>query len=247
MSAALQLGRPVRAIALPRVYWPGGRSPARSRPGLGDLTFQQQVQTGASIAQSGAAATSALLVQFGAVGGPMGAAIGAIAAGLIQVGALIAQQFQGCGQTCVIASQDADQVASYLDQNLRTWQASPIKYKSLQLAALNNVQTAFNALQQACSNPQLGAAGQRCISERLVRGGTAPWCPKPGNTGCDWWALYYDPIANDTGIVADPSPVASAGASVLSSFGLSPSTKVGPFTLDQLVIPGLLVGAGLLL
>ena len=69
-------------------------------------------------------------------------------------------------------------------------------------------------MQQSCGNPALGAAGQRCISERLVRGGSAPWCTKPNNVGCDWYTTIYDPIANDPNVVADP---ASAVNSVVSS------------------------------
>jgi hypothetical protein len=228
--------------------------------GVGD--FNQQVSTIGSIAASGAATTAALLVQFGAVTGPVGAIIGAAAAGLITVGELIAKQFQGCGQTCVVASQDADQVASYLTQNLNQYFSVPApRPQSMQAAALNNVDTAFAALQKACSDPALGAAGQRCISERLVRGGTAPWCPNTGHTGCDWFVLFRDPIANDSGVGPDPVPAAAAGgagsgsgssaggspaAGILQTFGINPNATLNGRPISDLFLPvGLLLAAAL--
>jgi hypothetical protein len=218
--------------------------------GVGD--FNQQVQTIGSLAASGAATTAALLVQFGAVTGPVGAIIGAAAAGLITVGELIAKQFQGCGQTCVVASQDADQVASFLTENLNNYFSVPApRPKSLQAAALNNVDTAFAALQKACSDPALGDAGRRCISERLVRGGTAPWCPNSGHTGCDWFVLFRDPIANDTGVGPDPAsasgPASSAAAGLLQTFGINPNAQLNGHPVSDLFLPvGLLLAAALL-
>jgi hypothetical protein len=46
---------------------------------------------------------------------------------------------------------------------------------------------------------QLGAAGQRCVSERAA-GGTVP------GTGGNWFAWYRDPIANDPNAIPDPEP-----------------------------------------
>ena len=86
------------------------------------------------------------------------------------------------------------------------WGASP-RTKSTQQYVLSQMQQIISALQQACSSPALGAAGQRCISERLVRGGTAPWCPT--GTGCDYYTSIVDPIANDTNVVDDTNPLTS--------------------------------------
>jgi hypothetical protein len=217
----------------------------RSRRGVGDVaSFNQNLQSIGGLASAGAAITVSTLVAMGSITGPVGAAIGAAAAGIILAGQLIAKQFEGCGQTCVVASQDADQVATYLTQNLQAYQSAPIRYASLQAGALNNVDTAFTALRQACSDPNLGAAGQRCISERLVRGGTAPWCPNPGNTGCDWYALFRDPIANDPSVVPDPSPVSSAGSSLLSAVGIDPNATLNGHSISELALPvALLVAA----
>src|SRR5271154_6290184 len=70
--------------------------------------------TADSIASAGAAATVSILVVLGAVTGPVGAAI----AGLIALAAKIASLFGGCGQTCVLSSDDANQVGDYMTQNL---------------------------------------------------------------------------------------------------------------------------------
>ncbi len=214
--------------------------PYRQIPrGMGDVN-KQQIN---AIVTTGAQTTIGLLVAFGALGGPIGAA----AAGLVAVGSLIANMFNGCGQTCVVASQDADKFGNLAQQNFKAYMNSPVHYASLQAAALNNFDTLMAALNQACSDPALGAAGRRCISERLVKGGTAPWCPNPGHTGCDWITTLRDPIANDPNVVPDPSPVAQAGSSVLQSVGLSPSTSVFGMSLGDLLLPGLLIGAALLL
>lgn len=252
-----------RVIVIPR---------ACSRRGMGDMTFQQQVQTAQNIASSGAAATAAILVQIGAVGGPVGAIIGAAAAALISIGGLIADQFQGCGQTCVISSQDANQVGDVMLQNLRQYTAAPFN-PSLQAAALNNFDTAWAALQAACSNPQLGAAGQRCLSDR--QRGACTWKASPGGwvadstasggyRWTDWGAAgsgsacwnylvgMRDPIANDpraSSYSASPlstisAGVTSVGDSLLSAFGVNSSTTINGRPLSDLFLPAaLLLGA----
>jgi hypothetical protein len=189
---------------------PGFSRYANFAPSLGDLG--QDTTTIAAIAAQGAATTGGLLSGLSAMGalapefalaGPIGAAI----AGLTAVGIAIAGFFSGCGQTCVQAANDANTVQAYLDQNEQHYFGAPVHYRSMQLAAMNNVHTALTALQKACSDPALGAAGQRCISERLVQGGTAPWCPNPGGTGCDWVTAYLLPIQNDPSVVPDPPPL----------------------------------------
>ena len=179
--------------------------------GLGALGSAQSTGLIESIASTGALTTVSILHSLSIglfASGPVTAVIG----GLIAVGTLIATMFHGCGQTCIAATQDANKAADILTQNLNAYMSAPVHYKSIQTAALNNVDTIFTALRQACSDPALGAAGQRCISERLVRGGTAPWCPNPGHTGCDWFAEFRDPIANDPKVVPDPAPVAASAS-----------------------------------
>lgn len=149
---------------------------------------------------------------------------------LFAIGALaapIASLFRGCGATCIEATQIVNQVEPYLKQNRDTFLAGPYTL-STQQAALALFDDTWNKVLVACGNPSLGDAGRRCISER-ERGGSAPWCPT--GTGCDWFILYRDPIANAT--VTDDSIAGS-----VSSLATSP----GPGGLPL----GLLIGGALL-
>ncbi len=192
-----------------------------------------------AIASTGASTTVSLLAALSPtlVTGPIGAA----AMALIAVGSLVASMFKGCGQTCVVASQDADKFGALAQQNMQAYFSAPApRPMSLQSAALNNFDTLMAALRQACSDPALGAAGQRCISERLVKGGTAPWCPT--KTGCDWITTMRDPIANDP-TVPDPSPAVSSPNPLSAAASLIPAG----FNWSGLLIPAGLLGLGLVL
>lgn len=181
--------------------------------GLG-ATGPSQGSKIASIAASGAATTGAMLSAAGisAMAGPIGLGVSAA----IAIGLAIANLFQGCGDTCVEATKIANQAAQLAVQNLQAYQAIPApRYKSIQAAYLNNFDTIWSAMQQACSDPNLGDAGKRCISER-IRGGSAPWCPNPGHVGCDMFTTLRDPIANDPNVVSDPTST-SIASGIISS------------------------------
>ncbi len=166
-----------------------------------------------------AAGGTIALIPGGQIPGAIVAAVGALTS---LIGGLFKPDL-----TKIEATHIVDQAqAQYLQPNLDTWRALSPEHKtvSAQTASLALVDYVFGKIQQGCSNPALGTAGQHCISERLVRGGTAPWCPNPGNTGCDWYALFRDPIANDPDVHPDPvaqptdtSTPGSAGGSNTSS------------------------------
>ena len=197
------------------------------------------------------AATAAVLTGT-LLGGPIG---GAIAEAISQIGILLANVFAGCGNTCVEATNLANQAEPLLLQNLQTYLSAPVHYASLQAGALNNFTLTWNALVQACSNPALGSAGQACIADRqngacdyhTSPGGwsngvyTYPGANGSGPTCWNWFVGYHDPIANDPTVVPDPVGVTSDVSSVLSSVGV-PSTVFGLPVLDLI-----LIGAGLLL
>ncbi len=82
--------------------------------------------------------------------------------------------------------------ADVMKPNLAAWQ-SEVKTTVNQQAALQNFRSGWTYVTQSCNNPQLGSAGINCISDRQ-RGGKF-----------DWWALYYDPIANDPNVIQDGS------------------------------------------
>lgn len=158
---------------------------------------------------------------------------------------LVTNAFKGCGPTCTKASQYADQAEQALVQLNSQYFAQPVRYRSAQQKALSLIDQVFQALHDSCSDPSLAAAGQRCIGERLVKGGTASWCPKPGNTGCDWITLYRDPIANDTAVVDDP-PAALVNSSTASAVTNAVGGSVNLPVVGNVPIL-LLAGIGLLL
>lgn len=223
------------------------------RPGLGQVSTQAISQ----IAATGATTTISTLVALGAITGPVGAAI----AGLVAVGTLLASVFKGCGQTCVEASDIANQVESALQQNLQQYLSSPVHYQSLQTAALNNFQTAWTALTQACGAASLASAGQNCISERqqgacsykTSPGGwtqssagvwtyTYPGANGSGSSCWNWFIGYHDPIANDPTVVADPAGTAATSAITqgLTDVGISASTTLFGIPIATLAIPAAL-------
>ena len=232
--------------------------PAPGR-GVGAVTTQNISQ----IAATGASTTVGLLVALGAVSGPIGAAIG----GLIAVGSLLVSIFKGCGQTCVQATAIANQVEQALQQNLSQYMASPVRTVSMQQAALNNFATAWAALVANCSNPQLGTAGQNCVSQRqqgacAYKVSAGGWQGKTfvpygangsGSTCWNWFVGYHDPIANDPNVQPDTAAQAvadtvSAGASsLLSAVGVNPNTTLFGLPLSELALPaGLLILAAVL-
>jgi hypothetical protein len=206
--------------------------------GVGDVTTPQLE----SLAATGASSTVAILTALGTVGGPVGAAISAG----IGVALAIAQLFKGCGQTCIAASNDANKVGAILQQNLVAYLSSPIRTTSMQAAALNNFDTMWNALVQACSDPALGAAGQRCVSDRQAGachyhtspGGwvknadgtctyTAPGQDGSGTTCWNWFVGQRDPIANDPCVVPDSVLQALTNPAAASSFSSQSSAGAG--------------------
>lgn len=126
-------------------------------------------------------------------GGPAGVLAGAIMAAVGQLTILVGGLFKP-DLTKIQATHIVDQIeAQALKPMLAAWQALPRenKTRSLQAEFLKTFDEAWAAVMQGCSNPALGEAGQRCISDR-VRGGRWPW------------PVYYrDPIANDPDVIPD--------------------------------------------
>lgn len=223
------------------------RSSRRRSRGIGALTGQS-----AYIGQAAAAAASTTGLLIGVLASIPVA--GPIAAGIAAIGLALANVFSGCGQTCVEASNLANQAEPLLLQNLQAYMSAPVHYASMQAAALNNFNLTWTALEQACSNPQLGSAGQACIADRQQGGchyKTSPggWQQGPngwtyvspgaagsGSTCWNWFVGYHDPIANDPTVVPDPVP----GAAALSSL-------TGSATIGGIPVADLLIGAGALL
>lgn len=235
----------------PSAIW-GPQSYIVDVPDRGMGTLDPQSQQIAGIAATGASTATALLGAFGVIGGPVGIAIG----GMIQLGLALANVFSGCGQTCVQASNIANQVSSYLDQLFWKYMNSPVHYASMQSAFLASFDSAWAALEKACSDPNLQAAGQRCISDR--QSGACTWKASPGgwsqdstgkwtftpygpagsgNACWNWFSGYRDLVANDPTVVPDP-PVTSDLSTVLGGSSGTSGTSSFPVPL--------LIGAGLI-
>jgi hypothetical protein len=157
-----------------------------------------------------------------------GAIISAVGALTSLIGGLFAPNITNIEATNIVNGVEAQ-----LNQLEASWQALPASQKTQtnQAAYLELIDAALNKVQQGCSNPALGTSGQRCISERLVQGGTAPWCPNPGHTGCDWITAYRVPIATDPNVIPDPvagTPTAPGStSSAIDSTVSSVSTALG--------------------
>jgi len=234
--------------------------------GLGDGgTSTQLDQQIAGVATTMATTTVGILGALHAViggvafAGPMGPLIAGVIAGLGALATVLIKEFSGCGQTCIIASNDANKYEPYLQQNLQVYLSSPIHYASLQAAALNNFDTIWTALRTACSDPSLADAGRRCISDRQsgacqwksstygwAQDSTGTWKftpsgPAGSGSQCWNWVDYYRAsIANDPTVVPDPVP--SQSSTTNTNMGLG--TGTGP--LGGIPVPLLLAGAGLL-
>lgn len=116
----------------------------------------------------------------------------------------------GCGQTCVETSQWANQASSKLDQLIAAYFAIPApRSQSAQQIYLQTFQAVWNTLVSQCSQPNLGTAGQNCISDR--QDGACKWKAlppqypgEPAAGECwNWWNAYYYPVANDPNVVPD--------------------------------------------
>jgi hypothetical protein len=228
-----------RALAAPMILTP-------QPGGLGAATLTTQllggITAGTALGTSTGMSTGSIFAGSAAAGLAVIAPFTGPAAPFLMAAAAligpIASLFKGCGASCTQSSKYADQAQAAAEQLSKDYWAQPVRYKSTQTQTLAYLDQVAGWLRQSCSDPSLGAAGQRCISERLVRGGTAPWCPSADHTGCDFYTTLYDPIANDTGVVPDPGPVDTAASGVLSSLGVNPSATVAGFSVSNLALAG---------
>ena len=189
------------------------------------------------------------------VGGPIGAAIGAVQAA---VGALLhrAGPAQNVATTNIV-----NQVEPLMRQNLAAWQSSSKSCAEYQ-ACVQTFQQLWNAVCQNCAQPQLGDPGHSCLDDRLPAGVTFGFNTFNivGNGKYDWFSYYLLPILNDPAAVGcclsapmqgirgapcyDPNcnapvavPTCMSGSGVPSFSGSG-----GNFNMSGLLIPALLAG-----
>lgn len=97
-----------------------------------------------------------------------------------------------------------------LQDNMRGYLEGP-RTAEAQAWALKNFDDIWAQVVALCGKAEMGEPGRRCISERQ-RGGSAPWCPT--STGCDWFILYRDPIANAAPVSSGADPASPGDAAV---------------------------------
>lgn len=174
----------------------------------------------------------------------------------------------GCGQTCIESTQFANQANAALEQNIETFFAPrmisgtydptiPLGI-STQQAGLYNYATLWNWLvsPQACGNPALGSAGQKCISDRQAGACTwtqpassvPPWGTPAAGACWNWFNGYRDPIANDTNVYDDSSEIQAVLNGTASSTATATS-QGSAFALPPwwpLAAAALLIGVGVM-
>ena len=155
----------------------------------------------------------------------------------------------GCGQSCVLSSQYANQAEAALAQNIQSYFAIPApRDPASQSAAEALFMQVWDDLEAQCSNPSLGTAGQKCISDRQAGACTwkqttdsplldIPGDPQPGECW-NWFNGYYQPIVSDPDVAAT-SPISDA-SSVLASVGV-PSSYTVPLLIGAAVLLALVL------
>lgn len=208
------------------------------RTGFGAVSPSAQQGIGIGYSTGSAIATPAIAGSGTAVAGVLGAAaiplVGAAFAGIfIGIEALLNS---GCGQSCVITSNWANQAEALLKQNLAAYMALPTpRAQSAQAAYLANFDKVWTYLVQECSSPGLSTAGKNCIADRQ-----AGACHYKQNGQCwNWFTGYRDPIADDPNVVED-----SAASTVTSAFtGAASSLGVSPWLLAGIALVAIGLGA----
>ncbi len=200
--------------------------------GLAATTGQTALAVGSTAASSGLS----IAVAAGAVGGPVGALIGAgIAAASLAIQAIMNS---GCGQTCIVSSNFANQANAALQQNIEAFFAPrmqgglydpsvPLTWESQQ-AALANFDHFWAWLQTQCGAPSLGNAGVRCITDRQAgackwkqpAAEVPPWGTPAAGACWNWFNGYRDPIANASNILPPQSDLSQTVSSAAAGLGV---------------------------
>lgn len=146
---------------------------------------------------------------------------------------LIKGMAQGCGQTCELTADAANQIEAKLKENLQAYQASGHS-RAEQAAALKVFDAYWQTLAQYCGRPEFQStkAGRNCIADRQA--GACKWRGSDGQCW-NWFIGYREPIANDPRVISSP-----AG-------GAPGTTAAGQFDYSNLLIPAVLVALALTL
>lgn len=205
-------------------------------------------QTGQQVVQIGSAVTGALSKTIATAAAPhlgMSLAVAVPIVGAALAGTWLAvsawMNRKGPKQK-QWTTQVVNELEPLLQQNVQAYLNESPRSKAAQTYALQVFDHVWSQVVEGCSQPQMGEPGRRCISER-ERGGSAKWCPT--GTGCDWFASYRDPIANDS-MPAEQEQFEQAAAAQGGSNDIT-DTLQQPVAIGGAAVPVwlLLAGAGL--
>lgn len=226
-----------------------GLPPRVRRGGTGDATSLSTMGTSQLASYATATAggiTAAILPLVGL--GPIG---GIVAAGTALISQIISM-FHGCGQSCTLTSQAADQIESGIKQIIAAYQASG-HTASEQAAALQQFDAVWAKLVEYCGQPSFGQAGQNCTADRQA--GACKWKSSPfgwtqvdgswqwvesgpngsGSSCWNWFNGYRDQIAKDPNVRPD-TPAVTAAAQALGISGSSASSLIPVALMAGLLI-----------
>jgi len=128
---------------------------------------------------------------------------------------LLANSLKGCGQSCVLTSEAANEVEELLKRNLEMYMESG-RTKAEQRAAVDYFDLVWAQLVEFCGQPefQTTRAGRNCVEDR--KEGACKW--KEGGTCWNWFVGYRDPIANDDAARPDAAGSSGGGIDVATLF-----------------------------
>lgn len=182
-------------------------------------TTQQTVVQTTQLAGAGASAIVASVLGPAAAAGPIGIAIGGAVLAITQLSGTISHLIDGCGQSCVQATDIVNQAETYVQQIAAAYWQAPTRTKSFQAWTLQQLDAIFAKVAQLCGQIG-GTAGANCVKERLTRGYRPPWCTDlnvPLSQCGGWYDVTYDPIANDAGVQPDPSGLGISGTQIAAA------------------------------
>lgn len=157
-----------------------------------------------------------LLSAAGAVskvpGGQVAGAALAVAGAIADIVSMFGPNPNNTYATEVVNQVEAD----VMNPNLAGWNALPANEQTLanQAAFEANFMAGWNYVLAACNNPALGSAGINCIKDRQ-RGGKY-----------DWWALYFDGIAQSPNPAINAAAASAAAVAALASTSNSTTSAV---------------------
>lgn len=249
----------------PKLHFQNGTCPysrcACKRRGMGQTTSGLVSQTAGTAASVGSA-TAGLLVAAGAIQAVPIA--GQIAGAALVVTAIIASMFKGCGSSCILTTNEVNQVEPYMQQNLAQYLAAPVS-AATQQEALANFSQLWQGVLAYCQQPSMAQAGKNCISDRQQGScayKTSPggwqqnngvWTyqyPGPNGSGSscwNWFVGYHDPIANDPRVAEAAATAANVGSNVPAGNNAGSSVPGStPLGWPSWLLPVGLIGGGLL-